>query len=389
MHAKSAAPLTHANQPDRLPLDEPREGRARGPRSGVCSLQSSGKSWRALGAWRTLALAAASTFGAVACAEGGGVTAEPVDRAEWAIEGGRIATDATEVVRVDYISAMVSQPVSCSGVIIAPNLVLTARHCVSPRLNDLACDGVSSFGPVTTSPMAIRLQTPSGALVEVRVDPPARVVVDEREQGCGPDLALISVPALAKYRDESWFWVASPRLDRPVELGEVYSAIGFGSQSPREDSSGERRERQNLDVDCVGGGCNTPGISDHEWKGKVGVCGGDSGGPALDDRGRIIGIVSRGNPDDCNGPIYTSVYAWRDWLLTEALAAADSGGYPAPPWTTRVAAASEQSDGEGEAEGGCSLGFSPAPSRGAPWLAALALATLLGARRRRSPTRQG
>jgi hypothetical protein len=344
--------------------------------------------------WRTLALAAASAFGAVACAEGGVATAEPVNEAAGAIEGGRVATDATEVVRVDYVTKLAdgspNSSVSCSGVIIAPNLVLTARHCVSPRLSDVTCNGIGSFGPVSEEPMVIRLQTPIGSLVEVSVDAASRLVIDDT--GCEPDLALIFAPELGKYRNENWFWVASPRLDRPVEPGETYAAIGFGNENAEGTGSGQRRERQNLDVDCVGGGCNNQSVSGREWKGKVGVCGGDSGGPALDERGRIIGIVSRGNPDDCNGPIYTSVYAWREWLVAQALAAAESGGYPTPPWTTRVAAAGEKSTSDGddtEVAGGCALVFAPAAPRGALWSAALALAAFWGARRRRSPPRHG
>ncbi|HEU4538384.1 MAG TPA: trypsin-like serine protease, partial [Polyangiaceae bacterium] len=207
MYATRAAHQKHAEQPVR---DAGRAGLA----SGATGRSPAGPARGRRRAWCLLALAAGSALGALACSEEGAGPAEAVGEGEYGIEGGRIASDATEVVRVDYVSetpGMVSMGVSCSGVIIAPNLVLTARHCVSPRSIDGACDGQGSFGPVSDAPMVVRVQTPTGALVEVPVDPGSRVVADTSEKSCGPDLALLFVPKLATYRNEPWFWVASPR----------------------------------------------------------------------------------------------------------------------------------------------------------------------------------
>lgn len=57
----------------------------------------------------------------------------------------------------------------------------------------------------------------------------------------------------------------------------------------------------------------------------------DSGGPALDAEGRIIGVVSRGL-SGCRSPIYASVFEFAEWLRTEAMLAAKAGAYEAPSW---------------------------------------------------------
>jgi hypothetical protein len=61
------------------------------------------------------------------------------------------------------------------------------------------------------------------------------------------------------------------------------------------------------------------------------VCSGDSGGPALDKSGRVSGVTSRGD-DKCTIGIYSSVSAWRDFIIEKTFAAAESGHYAAPAW---------------------------------------------------------
>jgi MYXO-CTERM domain-containing protein len=46
---------------------------------------------------------------------------------------------------------------------------------------------------------------------------------------------------------------------------------------------------------------------------------------------KVIGVVSRGS-QGCDTPIYGSVTAWKDWITSIALEAAQKGGYEPPFW---------------------------------------------------------
>jgi hypothetical protein len=72
-------------------------------------------------------------------------------------------------------------------------------------------------------------------------------------------------------------------------------------------------------------------VAPTEFMGQAGICSGDSGGPALDAAGKIIGIVSRGS-NPCATPIYSEVAPWRDFITRTVIEAADNAGYRAPFW---------------------------------------------------------
>ena len=98
---------------------------------------------------------------------------------------------------------------------------------------------------------------------------------------------------------------------------------------------------------------------------------GDSGGPALDAEGRVIGVASRGNAN-CDAALYGSVASWRALIVDTAMDAATSGGYSPPDWAIAAPVDAGTSDdrrrpnptsgrrhdiGEPCAEGRCGEGF--------------------------------
>jgi MYXO-CTERM domain-containing protein len=295
---------------------------------------------------------------------GNGAFGESDDVVRGAIVGG--ATDSNDK---PILGIYINEEALCSGTLIAPNLVLTARHCVAPMNGgenvDCATDTFGKNYPASgflfTWNTDIRSSPPPSSAWVGATD--VRTTTDTTF--CGNDAAVIildtNIPA-------STAPVIAPRVDSMPMTPESFKAIGYGLNSPNDvqgTSAGIRRSLGNLEVGCVGDECSDPRlglatrITPNEWAANAPVCSGDSGGPALDASGKVIGIASRSDAA-CALGLYSAVAAFKDLIVDAGKDAADQGGYDPPAWTsggTSMGSGGKASGGAGAGgAGGASAG---------------------------------
>jgi len=278
---------------------------------------------------------------------------EPIGRADTAIAGG--TADGTHENVFLLISHQQDRGGLCTATLIAPNLLLTARHCVSPGGGDHVLCGEAVLGePYPASAfVATNAAVPTDGSAFFRV---TKVQVPvQGEDTCGYDIALI---VLAEVVPPHIAEPAIPRIDLEVVPGEAYTAVGYGEDETGA-STGSRMRREGLSVACEPGSCGS-GVESTEFRGEAGICSGDSGGPALDATGKVVGVVSRGS-EDCGTPVYGTVTAWRGFLVEAAKEAAIAGGYAPPFWV-----ATGKSDPPPGAPGGGNAGAGGSSGSGEP-----------------------
>lgn len=257
-------------------------------------------------------------------------SAEAVATASQPILGGYL--DSSDTAVVGLVSLSNGGIGSCSGTLIAPNVVLTAQHCVASISTGGQVDcKKSTFGAVkNASSMYVTTKT---TLSQNPADYRGAKEILVPESGgsvCGTDIAIV---ILSKPIDASEAVPRVPRVDVPLAKGEEYYAVGYG-QLGENGSSGTRYRRDDLVTACVGAACNAPAFIDEaEWLGDTGICQGDSGGPAFDLQDRVVGVVSRGGAG-CVSPVYGHVESWGEWIKSVVVDATTAAGLEIPDWAT-------------------------------------------------------
>jgi hypothetical protein len=356
---------------------------------------------------------------AVACTTEPAGSPEKVGTAATAIQGGVLDKGhgfAVGVCGTDTSPGTCA--VVCSGVLIAPNLVATARHCVD-HVSSTTVDCTSDTFGALLAPASQFWITTNYDLLQASLGwhQVNQIVVPQPTAFCGNDLALLVLKDNVPASEAS---PATPEVQYPMTDPSIVSgtetAIGYGDTSPGGSTYGTRHTKQDIPILCIPGDAESPcapvaqsGIAQNEFAAGDGPCDGDSGSSSFEQNSfnqgspLALGILSRGGVTGaaCTGSVYTRFDSWRDLIVQTATSAAAMGAYPLPSWTVAIpdagsdaavvdadAACAESDACTSTAQGPhASAGCSAAGRSGelrwrGLFMLALTVGTLLGARRR-------
>ena len=284
---------------------------------------------------------------------------EQIGATRAAIQGGNVDQQHPFALGVCGLASGPGQcQVVCSGALIAPNLVVTARHCVDDAPTEPDCTTAQFGNPLYTSPKQYYVTTsyqmyqPTQGWHRV-----SDIRVPSDTHLCGNDLALLILGDVVSSSEATPVTpaVQFALTDRGHWPGLSETAIGYGITSPNTNTEGTRRIRSNIAIQCIPGdtqiGCDPAqvfGGDPKEFLAGDGTCEGDSGSSAYEESdfesGTFVslGVLSRGGVSSdgmsCIAGVYTRLDVFHDLIVSTALDAAKLGGYAPPAWTASVSA---------------------------------------------------
>jgi hypothetical protein len=227
----------------------------------------------------------------------------------------------------DYVLVMAnlveSNGLECNAVLIAPNLVMTARHCVANLTSTARCTAKG------TQPTHFKTDFPAEHLTFARDAylqeklagiHGTQIIAPEGHTLCSADIALVVLnkpvtgitPAVV--------------AQTPAAVGDLLTVIGTGEVDTQGDFANTRQERSDVAVTHLGPielvqGATDLAVGAGELTTTAAFCHGDSGGAAISSKGEVVGLVSR-TASCADGPdVFTTVAGHAD-LIANAMSIA-------------------------------------------------------------------